>query len=168
MKRTYALLIAPLLAAALLGCARDDDADATADADRAAVDAVTTAPPPANPTVTEPSVSDSMRENMRDERGMAQTGQSADPLMTDEPSTLATPAPGQQHSTTGTVTAIDAEEGKVTVAHEAVPELEWPAMTMDFAVENADSLDEIEVGDTIEFSFAMDGDRYVIQDIDES
>ncbi|MEL7196775.1 MAG: copper-binding protein [Pseudomonadota bacterium] len=53
----------------------------------------------------------------------------------------------------GTVTAIDAEAGTVTIDHEAVPELAWPEMVMAF-----DATEEVRgnvaVGDTVTFEFS--------------
>ena len=45
------------------------------------------------------------------------------------------PAPqvGKMVKGKGTVTAIDAKAGTVTLDHEAIPEAGWPAMTMSFS-----------------------------------
>ncbi|WP_241765888.1 copper-binding protein [Erythrobacter longus] len=56
-------------------------------------------------------------------------------------------------SASGTVTAIDAEAGTVTIDHEAVPELEWPEMVMAFdATEEVRG--DVAVGDTVTFEFS--------------
>jgi Cu/Ag efflux protein CusF len=54
----------------------------------------------------------------------------------------------------GTVTAVDDEAGTITIDHEPVPAVEWPAMTMAFdASENLRQ--GIAVGDEVTFSFRM-------------
>ena len=58
----------------------------------------------------------------------------------------------QSASAQGTVTAIDAEAGTITVDHGAVPEIEWPAMTMAFDADEQLRQD-VAVGDTISFDF---------------
>lgn len=77
-------------------------------------------------------------------------------------------ANAEQHSTTGTVTAVDPATAIVTVDHQPVPSLEWPGMTMPFKVANPELLSDVEVGDSIRFSFT-EGDQggYVIQDLEE-
>ena len=61
-----------------------------------------------------------------------------------------------QAESTGTITALDKEAGKVTLNHEAIPEAEWPAMTMGF---NADPalLGDLEVGDRVAFDIEIAG-----------
>lgn len=54
-------------------------------------------------------------------------------------------------SAVGTVTAIDAEAGTITVDHEPVAELGWPKMVMAFDA-SEEVRDDISVGDAIEFT----------------
>ena len=58
----------------------------------------------------------------------------------------------QTASAEGTVTAIDADAGTITVDHGAVPAIEWPAMTMGFEADEQLRQD-VAVGDTISFDF---------------
>ena len=58
----------------------------------------------------------------------------------------------QTASAEGTVTAIDADAGTITVDHGAVPAIEWPAMTMAFDADEQLRQD-VAVGDTISFEF---------------
>lgn len=53
----------------------------------------------------------------------------------------------------GEVIAIDKAAGKVKLKHDAVPELEWPAMTMFFPVADKAVLEGITVGNKVEFVF---------------
>ena len=57
---------------------------------------------------------------------------------------------GRTASGEGTVTAIDAEGGTITIDHGAIEAVNWPAMTMAFAAEEAE-LQSFAVGD--EFTF---------------
>lgn len=69
---------------------------------------------------------------------------------------MAMPAEPMMASGTGTVTAIDAAAGKITLNHDPIAKLEWPAMEMGFAVE-ADKLAGIDVGDAVSFDLQWDG-----------
>ncbi|KSB90463.1 hypothetical protein AS593_13365 [Caulobacter vibrioides] len=51
----------------------------------------------------------------------------------------------------GVVRAIDAKAGKVTLAHEAIPALKWPPMTMAFKVADPALLKDLGVGTKIRF-----------------
>ena len=64
-------------------------------------------------------------------------------------------APVQARSS-GTITALDQEAGKVTLNHEAIPEAEWPAMTMGFDADPA-LLGDLEVGDRVAFDVEIAG-----------
>ena len=57
---------------------------------------------------------------------------------------------------TGTITALDKTAGKVTLDHAAIPEAEWPAMTMGFDADPA-ILGELEVGDKVAFDIEIAG-----------
>ena len=43
----------------------------------------------------------------------------------------------QEHVTTGTVAAVDPSGARITIAHEPIPTLKWPAMKMQFRVADA-------------------------------
>ena len=64
----------------------------------------------------------------------------------------------------GTVKAIDARGGKVTLMHGPVAILKWPAMTMGFKA-SAQQLEKLKVGDKVAFDFKMDGSTATIVDI---
>lgn len=57
------------------------------------------------------------------------------------------------HKGTGTVKQVDASLGKVTVVHEPIPSLKWPAMTMDFEVADKKLLERIQPGAKVHFEF---------------
>lgn len=65
----------------------------------------------------------------------------------------------------GTVTAIDADTGKITLTHGPVTELHWPAMTMGFATKGG-QVDGLKVGDRVKFRFRWDGKTGEIESIE--
>ena len=69
----------------------------------------------------------------------------------------------------GKVVGIDLKRGKVTLAHEAIAQLNWPAMTMDFSVKDSQQLAKLKVNDAVEFDLkADDQEEYVILHIEKS
>lgn len=54
----------------------------------------------------------------------------------------------------GTVTAIDAAAGTVTIEHGPIPEANWPAMTMGFRA-SADIAKQVRVGDKVDFDLKV-------------
>jgi len=69
---------------------------------------------------------------------------------------MAMPVEAKMARSTGTVTAIDKATGKITLAHQAIPEVNWPAMTMGFAAKPA-LLNQVVVGDRIAFDVMIKG-----------
>jgi Cu/Ag efflux protein CusF len=67
------------------------------------------------------------------------------------------------YSATGQVEAIG--EGSLTIAHDPIEELSWPAMTMGFSVPNTALVAGIEPGDIVAFSFRREGNDNVITEI---
>lgn len=54
---------------------------------------------------------------------------------------------------TGVVRKVDAAAGVVKLAHEPIPAVQWPAMTMDFRVKDAKLLSGIRPEQKVSFSF---------------
>ena len=79
----------------------------------------------------------------------------------------AAPASAAQasHSATGVVKKIDAQAGVVTFAHEAVPSMNWPAMTMGFLVKDKMLLNKLTVGKKVDFEFVQGSKGYVVTSI---
>ncbi|GAA3534993.1 copper-binding protein [Zobellella aerophila] len=77
------------------------------------------------------------------------------------------PAAGDQvvHIAKGTVKKVDAEAGVVTLAHGPVESLNWPSMTMGFKVKDTTVLDQLSVGQTVEFEFVSADKGYVISGV---
>jgi len=64
----------------------------------------------------------------------------------------------------GTIKAIDPAKHTVTLAHGAVPAVQWPPMTMAFSVAE-DQLVGLSVGDRVSFSFRLEGGKATIVSI---
>ena len=54
---------------------------------------------------------------------------------------------------TGVVTQVDAHAGTITLNHQAISAINWPAMTMQFHAENPAILHGVAVGDHVTFQF---------------
>jgi Cu(I)/Ag(I) efflux system protein CusF len=52
----------------------------------------------------------------------------------------------------GVVKAIDVAKGTITLQHEAIASIGWPAMTMTFKVASSDLLKAAKVGDKVRFT----------------
>jgi Cu/Ag efflux protein CusF len=66
------------------------------------------------------------------------------------------------HKADAVVKDVDAANGKVTLAHEPVKSLGWPAMSMAFAVKDKTLLDKLAVGKKVHVEFNKQGDDYVV------
>ena len=69
---------------------------------------------------------------------------------------MATPAEARTAKGTGVVTAVDAAAGTITLDHEAMSEVEWPAMTMTFSAK-PQVLEGVKVGDKVTFDASIRG-----------
>jgi Cu(I)/Ag(I) efflux system protein CusF len=67
-------------------------------------------------------------------------------------SQAASTAPSAALTTDGEVRKIDKEQGKVTLKHGPIPNLEMPGMTMVFKVADPKMLDSIKEGDKVTFA----------------
>jgi Cu(I)/Ag(I) efflux system protein CusF len=74
-------------------------------------------------------------------------------------------AAGQVHKGTGVVTNVDRADGKVTVKHDPIKSLNWPTMTMAFAVKDKAMLDKLAKDKKVEFEFVQQGQQFVITSI---
>lgn len=68
------------------------------------------------------------------------------------------------HHGTGTVKSVDPARGTVTVDHEAVSTISWPAMTMTFKADRK-KLQALKAGEKIDFDFVQRGKDVVITKI---
>jgi Cu(I)/Ag(I) efflux system periplasmic protein CusF len=58
----------------------------------------------------------------------------------------------QSTEAVGVVRAIDARNNRITIAHEPIPALGWPSMTMAFPLHSADLLTGVAVGNRVNFT----------------
>lgn len=67
--------------------------------------------------------------------------------------------------TAGEVRKVDVAQGKVTIKHEAIANLDMPAMTMVFKAGKPEFLKDIQAGDKIEFRAESVAGAFVVTDI---
>lgn len=56
-------------------------------------------------------------------------------------------------------------ERKLKLEHDAIPELDWPAMTMNFRVSDTVSIEQVEAGQSIHFSMVEEDGAWVIDQV---
>jgi Cu(I)/Ag(I) efflux system protein CusF len=66
------------------------------------------------------------------------------------------------HKGVGVVKGVDPVKGTVTLAHDAIKSLRWPAMTMSFTIRDKALFNNFAVGKKVEFEFVEEGKDYVI------
>lgn len=69
---------------------------------------------------------------------------------------------GQNHRAIGVVKSVNSAKGTVTIQHEPVVTLKWPAMTMAFKPVDRKVFDELKAGREVNFEFEQRGKDYVI------
>lgn len=80
--------------------------------------------------------------------------------------TAASTAWAQAPQTEGEVRRIDKEQGKLTLRHGPIANLEMPAMTMVFKVADPKALDALKVGDKLRFRAEKIDGAYVVTAIE--
>lgn len=66
----------------------------------------------------------------------------------------------------GVVKAVDLTNKKITISHDAIPAIGWPAMTMRFTFTNADeSISALKPGSQVDFSFVQQGNISLLKSI---
>jgi Cu/Ag efflux protein CusF len=68
----------------------------------------------------------------------------------------------KSHHAIGVVKSANAEKGTVSVDHEPVASMKWPAMNMNFKAKDKKALQGLKPGQKIEFDFEQHGKDYVI------
>ena len=68
-------------------------------------------------------------------------------------------------SATGVIEAVDMESKKITIKHDPIPAVNWPAMTMRFTLVADTKADDIKPGDKVAFTFVQQGNLSVLRDI---
>lgn len=77
------------------------------------------------------------------------------------PDAAATDPDAKTAKGTGTVTAVDAAAGRVTLQHAPIPEVGWPEMTMTFAAP-PEALEGVKPGDKVAFDLTVSRGNGVI------
>ena len=75
------------------------------------------------------------------------------------------PKSAKSASGTGTVTSLNVGGRKVTFDHGPIPEIDWPAMKMEFAVAPSVDLSKVKTGDKVRFTLTGSGSTYTVQSI---
>ena len=65
----------------------------------------------------------------------------------------------------GVIKTIDMDNKKITIAHEAIPAVNWPPMTMRFTITPQTQLNNVKDGDSVDFTFVQQGNLSLLQDI---
>ena len=65
----------------------------------------------------------------------------------------------------GEVRKVDKAQGKVTIKHGEIKNLDMPPMTMVFVVKDKSVLDTLKVGDKVKFVAGKDGGTYTVTEI---
>lgn len=65
---------------------------------------------------------------------------------------------------TGVVKDIDLTNKKITISHEAIPAINWPAMTMRFTFTDL-NFGNLKAGDQVNFTFIQQGNISLLQEI---
>jgi Cu(I)/Ag(I) efflux system protein CusF len=69
------------------------------------------------------------------------------------------------HHATGVVKTVDSTAGAITIAHESIKTLGWPAMTMSFKARDPTLLSRAKPGDYVQFTVVQSGNDYVVTSI---
>ena len=69
------------------------------------------------------------------------------------------------HKATGVVTKVDAGKNKVTIKHEPIQSLKWPAMNMVFTVKDKALLGKLAKDKKVDFEFKKVDKDYVITSV---
>lgn len=64
---------------------------------------------------------------------------------------------GQTAKATGVIEGIDVTKGTVTIKHQAIASIHWPAMTMTFKAEPPSLLTKLKVGEKVNFTLRPAG-----------
>lgn len=85
--------------------------------------------------------------------GVASAGDNHDPAMHQAADTTAAEKPAASlPQVSGTVTKVDEAAGKITIDHQAIPNLEMDPMTMVFKASDAALLKAAKAGDAVKFT----------------
>jgi Cu(I)/Ag(I) efflux system protein CusF len=72
---------------------------------------------------------------------------------------------GEAHTATAMVKSVDPIKGTVTLSHDPIKSLNWPAMTMGFPVKDKALLDKLSPGKKVQVELAQQGTEYVVTSV---
>lgn len=85
------------------------------------------------------------------------------PANTEHAMASASAAPGSKTGTgTGVIKAIDLQKATITLTHEPIEALGWPAMTMTFKADPPSLLQTVQAGQTVSFDVTVTDNTPVI------
>jgi Cu(I)/Ag(I) efflux system periplasmic protein CusF len=79
--------------------------------------------------------------------------------------TLGTTAAANAQMAEGEVRRVDKDNGKITLKHGEIKNLDMPAMTMVFNVKDKALLEKIQPGDKVKFVAISEDGKYVVTDL---
>ena len=74
-------------------------------------------------------------------------------------------SPASVEMTDGVIRKVDKTNGKITIKHGEIKNLDMPGMTMVFQVKQPELLDKVQAGDKVKFRAEKAGSAFVITDI---
>jgi len=74
-------------------------------------------------------------------------------------------APASDSMTDGEVKKVDPDNGKITLKHGDIKNLDMPGMTMVFTVRDKGQLTNLKPGDKVQFMVVQEGGKMIITDI---
>ena len=89
-------------------------------------------------------------------------GHHATPATPATPATIAQASASAAPMTEGEVRKVDKEQGKITLKHGEIKNLDMPGMTMVFRVKDAAILDQVKEGDQILFTAEKPGGQFTV------
>ena len=83
-----------------------------------------------------------------------------------EPAAAASAAAPASEMTDGEIRKIDKANGKLTIKHGEIKNLDMPGMTMVFRVNDPALIDKVNAGDKVRFKAMSDGGKVTVTEID--
>ena len=74
-------------------------------------------------------------------------------------------AASKSHKGVGVVKGVDLKKGTVSISHEPIESMKWPAMSMTFTAKDKKMLEDVKPGAKVEFEFVQQGSKYNITSI---
>ena len=77
-------------------------------------------------------------------------------------------ADGEHPMTDGTIRKVDTNQGKVTIKHGPIANLEMPPMTMVFGMKDPSQLEGMAKGDAVRFHVVDEGGKMIIEELEKA